>query len=48
VEKDFFEASRKQAEERVERSVGEVQAMLLSKRAQEEYRRMNLHIVKHR
>ncbi|KAG9139757.1 hypothetical protein Leryth_021436 [Lithospermum erythrorhizon] len=42
VEEDFFQASRKQAEERVERSVGEVQAMFHSKRAQEEYRRMKL------
>ncbi|KAK4478326.1 hypothetical protein RD792_017616, partial [Penstemon davidsonii] len=42
VEEDFFQASRKQAEERVERSVVRVQAMFRSKRAQEEYRRMKL------
>nr|XP_016500337.1 PREDICTED: calmodulin-binding transcription activator 5-like [Nicotiana tabacum] len=42
VEEDFFRASRKQAEERVERSVVRVQAMFRSKRAQEEYRRMKL------
>ncbi|KAL8484851.1 hypothetical protein ACS0TY_027225 [Phlomoides rotata] len=42
AEEDFFLASRKQAEERVERSVVRVQAMFRSKRAQEEYRRMKL------
>ncbi|KAH6832074.1 calmodulin-binding transcription activator [Perilla frutescens var. hirtella] len=42
VEEDFFKASRKQAEERVERSVVRVQAMFRSKRAQEEYSRMKL------
>ncbi|XP_059290371.1 calmodulin-binding transcription activator 5-like [Lycium ferocissimum] len=42
VEEDFFRASRKQAEERVERSVVRVQAMFRSKRAQEDYRRMKL------
>ncbi|XP_027164944.1 calmodulin-binding transcription activator 5 [Coffea eugenioides] len=42
VEEDFFRASRKQAEERVERSVVRVQAMFRSKLAQEEYRRMKL------
>lgn len=42
VEEDFFKASRKQAEERVERSVIRVQAMFRSKLAQEEYRRMKL------
>ncbi|KAL3829339.1 hypothetical protein ACJIZ3_018141 [Penstemon smallii] len=42
VEEDFFQASRKQAEERVERSVVRVQAMFRSRRAQEEYRRMKL------
>ncbi|KAA8531287.1 hypothetical protein F0562_005996 [Nyssa sinensis] len=42
VEEDFFRASRKQAEERVERSVVRVQAMFRSKRAQEEYHRMKL------
>lgn len=42
VEEDFFRASRKQAEERVERAVVRVQAMFRSKKAQEEYRRMKL------
>ncbi|XP_051129654.1 calmodulin-binding transcription activator 5-like isoform X2 [Andrographis paniculata] len=42
AEEDFFRASRKQAEERVERSVVKVQAMFRSKRAQEDYRRMKL------
>ncbi|PIN05351.1 putative protein, contains IPT/TIG domain [Handroanthus impetiginosus] len=42
AEEDFFKASRKQAEERVERSVIRVQAMFRSKRAQEDYRRMKL------
>ncbi|CAI9118991.1 OLC1v1020638C2 [Oldenlandia corymbosa var. corymbosa] len=42
VEEDFFQASRKQAEARVERSVIRVQAMFRSKRAQEAYRRMKL------
>ncbi|KAK3008546.1 hypothetical protein RJ639_013391, partial [Escallonia herrerae] len=37
---DFFQASRKQAEDRVERSVVRVQAMFRSRQAQEEYRRM--------
>lgn len=41
-EEDFFQASRKQAEERVERSVIRVQAMFRSKQAQEDYRRMKL------
>nr|GEV01959.1 calmodulin-binding transcription activator 6-like [Tanacetum cinerariifolium] len=41
-EESFFQASRKQAEERVERSVVRVQAMFRSKRAQEEYRKMKL------
>ncbi|CAK9179190.1 unnamed protein product, partial [Ilex paraguariensis] len=41
-EEDFFQASRKQAEDRVERSVIRVQAMFRSKRAQEEYQRMKL------
>lgn len=40
VEETFYNASRKQAEERVERSVVRVQAMFRSKRAQEEYRKM--------
>ncbi|XP_017222907.1 calmodulin-binding transcription activator 6 [Daucus carota subsp. sativus] len=42
VLEDFFKASRKQAEERVERSVVRVQSMFRSKRAQEDYRRMKL------
>ncbi|KAL3505654.1 hypothetical protein ACH5RR_031036 [Cinchona calisaya] len=42
AEEDFFRDSRKQAEERVKRSVVRVQAMFRSKRAQEEYRRMKL------
>ncbi|CAI9259793.1 unnamed protein product [Lactuca saligna] len=41
-EEGFFHASRKQAEERVERSVVRVQAMFRSKLAQEEYRKMKL------
>ncbi|KAI7727945.1 hypothetical protein M8C21_015487 [Ambrosia artemisiifolia] len=41
-EESFFGASRKQAEERVERSVVRVQAMFRSKKAQEEYRKMKL------
>ncbi|XP_042751940.1 calmodulin-binding transcription activator 5 isoform X2 [Lactuca sativa] len=40
VEENFYNASRKQAEERVERSIIRVQAMFRSKRAQEEYRKM--------
>ncbi|CAJ2653999.1 unnamed protein product [Trifolium pratense] len=42
AEEDFFRTSRKQAEERVERSVIRVQAMFRSKKAQEDYRRMKL------
>ncbi|CAJ1963270.1 unnamed protein product [Sphenostylis stenocarpa] len=42
AEEDFFRTSRKQAEERVERSVVRVQAMFRSKQAQVEYRRMKL------
>ncbi|XP_061344790.1 calmodulin-binding transcription activator 5-like [Gastrolobium bilobum] len=42
VEEDFFRTGRKQAVERVERSVVRVQAMFRSKKAQEEYRRMKL------
>lgn len=42
LEEDFFRTGRKQAEERVERSVVRVQAMFRSKKAQEEYRRMKL------
>ncbi|KAK9058883.1 hypothetical protein SSX86_023727 [Deinandra increscens subsp. villosa] len=41
-EEGFFLASRKQAEERVERSVVRVQAMFRSKKAQEDYRKMKL------
>ncbi|KAL8161974.1 hypothetical protein V2J09_013463 [Rumex salicifolius] len=40
TEEDFYRASRKQAEERVERAVVRVQAMFRSKHAQQEYRRM--------
>ncbi|KAK1390394.1 Calmodulin-binding transcription activator 5 [Heracleum sosnowskyi] len=43
---EFFKASRKQAEERIERSVIRVQAMFRSKRAQEDYRRMKLAHIK--
>ncbi|XP_074364678.1 calmodulin-binding transcription activator 6-like [Apium graveolens] len=39
---EFFKASRKQAEEHIERSVVRVQAMFHSKRAQEDYSRMKL------
>ncbi|XP_065863746.1 calmodulin-binding transcription activator 5 [Euphorbia lathyris] len=42
AEEDFFKASRKQAEERVERAVVTVQSMFRSKQAQAEYRRMKL------
>lgn len=42
VEEDFFRISRKQAEERIERSVVRVQALFRSHRAQQEYRRMKL------
>lgn len=42
TEEDFYRKSRKQAEERVEKSVVRVQAMFRSKKAQEEYRRMKL------
>jgi hypothetical protein len=42
AEEEFFRTSRKQAEERVERSVIRVQAMFRSKKAQEDYRRMKL------
>ncbi|GFP85269.1 calmodulin-binding transcription activator 5 [Phtheirospermum japonicum] len=42
AEEEFFRASRKQAEERIERSVVNVQAMFRSRRAQEDYRRMKL------
>ncbi|PKI63680.1 hypothetical protein CRG98_015929 [Punica granatum] len=42
TEEDFFRTSRKQAEDRLERSVVRVQAMFRSKKAQEDYRRMKL------
>ncbi|CAK9145637.1 unnamed protein product [Ilex paraguariensis] len=42
VEEDFFVASRKQAEARIESSVVRVQALFRSKKAQEEYQRMKL------
>ncbi|KAJ1407722.1 P-loop containing nucleoside triphosphate hydrolase [Sesbania bispinosa] len=42
VEEDFFRTGRKQAEERVERSVVRVQAMFRSKKAQQEYTRMKM------
>ncbi|RDY12889.1 Calmodulin-binding transcription activator 5, partial [Mucuna pruriens] len=42
AEEDFFRTGRKQAEDRVERSVIRVQAMFRSKKAQEDYRRMKL------
>eukprot|EP00262_Sarcandra_glabra_P008842 TRINITY_DN2269_c0_g2_i1.p1 TRINITY_DN2269_c0_g2~~TRINITY_DN2269_c0_g2_i1.p1 ORF type:complete len:511 (-),score=85.47 TRINITY_DN2269_c0_g2_i1:116-1561(-) len=42
VEEDFYQISRKQAEDRVERSVIRVQAMFRSHQAQQEYRRMKL------
>ncbi|XP_020960925.1 calmodulin-binding transcription activator 5 isoform X5 [Arachis ipaensis] len=41
-EEEFFRIGRKQAEERVERSVVRVQAMFRSKKAQQDYRRMKL------
>ncbi|KAI3991244.1 hypothetical protein MKX01_022465 [Papaver californicum] len=42
VVEDFFIISRKQAEDRVERSVVRVQALFRSYRAQQQYRRMKL------
>ncbi|CAK7326385.1 unnamed protein product [Dovyalis caffra] len=42
TEEDFYKISQKQAEERVERSVIQVQAMFRSKKAQKEYQRMKL------
>jgi len=42
VEEDFIKTGRKQAEERVERSVVRVQAMFRSKKAQQEYSRMKM------
>ncbi|KAK9672994.1 hypothetical protein RND81_12G139400 [Saponaria officinalis] len=41
-EEDFYRASRKQAEVRVEKAVVRVQAMFRSRQAQQEYRRMKL------
>lgn len=41
-EEDFYRASRKQAEERIEKAVVRVQAMFRSRKAQQEYRRMKL------
>ncbi|KAL3634643.1 hypothetical protein CASFOL_021697 [Castilleja foliolosa] len=41
-EEEFFRASRKLSEERIERSVVNVQAMFRSRRAQEDYRSMKL------
>ncbi|MED6206095.1 hypothetical protein PIB30_023790 [Stylosanthes scabra] len=41
-EEEFFRIGRKQAEERVERSVVRVQAMFRSRKAQEDYSRMKL------
>lgn len=42
AEEDFYKASQKQAEERIERAVVCVQSMFRSKKAQEEYRRLKL------
>lgn len=42
VEEDFYQISRKHAEERVERAVTRVQAMFRSHQAQKEYHRMKL------
>ncbi|KAG6726316.1 hypothetical protein I3842_02G075400 [Carya illinoinensis] len=42
AEEDFYRTSRKQAEDRVERSVIRVQSMFRSKKAQEQYRRMKM------
>jgi hypothetical protein len=39
---DFYLASQKQAEEHIQRSVEQVQVMILSKTAQQEYRRMKM------
>ncbi|GKV31380.1 hypothetical protein SLEP1_g40074 [Rubroshorea leprosula] len=41
-EEDFYRTSRKQAEERVDRAVVRVHAMIGSKKTQEEYQRMKL------
>ncbi|KAL4273381.1 hypothetical protein GQ457_13G023910 [Hibiscus cannabinus] len=42
TEEDFYRDGRKQAEERVEKSVVRVQALFRSKKTQQEYRRMKL------
>ncbi|KAK8572062.1 hypothetical protein V6N13_047684 [Hibiscus sabdariffa] len=42
TEEDFYRDGRKQAEERVEKSVVRVQALFRSKKAQQEYQRMKL------
>lgn len=42
TEEDFYRASRKQAEQRVEKAVVCVQSMFRSRQAQQEYRRMKL------
>ncbi|CAL5198962.1 unnamed protein product [Lathyrus oleraceus] len=44
AEEEFFKTGRKQAEDRVERSVILVQAMFRSKKVQEDYRRMKLEL----
>ncbi|KAB1213865.1 Calmodulin-binding transcription activator 5 [Morella rubra] len=41
-EEDFYQTSRKQAEDRIDRAVVRVQAMFRSKKAQEDYRRMKI------
>ncbi|KAK9139203.1 hypothetical protein Scep_008884 [Stephania cephalantha] len=42
AEEDFFRISRKQAEDRIDRSVTKVQALFRSRRAQQEYQRMKM------
>ena len=42
TEEDFYKTSQKQAEERVERSVVRVQALVRSRKAQQEYQMMKL------
>lgn len=41
-EEDFYQASRKQAEERVDKAVRRIQGMFRSQQAQQGYRRMKL------
>ena len=41
-EEDFYRASRKQAEHRVDKAVRRIQGMFRSRQAQQEYRRMKL------